>query len=103
MVVVVVRLVYSVHVSRAISSATDFARAAGRAIDSIRSYVDTHGNELAMDVQRTAMLRLRSVGAHLVSSGGSSKDELGVCVVGAGRMGTFHANNLHRMRGVQVV
>ena len=50
-------------------------------------------------------LRLRRIGSHVVTSptpasGGTAP--LGVAVVGAGRMGTFHAHNLAAMPGATV-
>lgn len=56
--------------------------------------------------QRGSMHRLERVGSHLhrlQAAAGSGSKELGVCVVGAGRMGTFHANNLSAIPGVRVV
>ena len=50
------------------------------------------------------MRRLERVGSHLYQcAAGRASKELGVCVVGAGRMGTFHANNLNAITGVRVV
>ena len=53
-------------------------------------------------------LRLRRIGSHVVTSGspspasGAAAAPLGVAVVGAGRMGTFHAHNLAGMPGATV-
>ena len=52
-------------------------------------------------------LRLRRIGSHVVSSPtpasrGVGAAPLGVAVVGAGRMGTFHAHNLAGMPGATV-
>ena len=53
-------------------------------------------------------LRLRRIGSHVVTSGsptpasGGATAPLGVAVVGAGRMGTFHAHNLAGMPGATV-